>query len=513
MYLTDFKSKNAVKKLFLMNTCCFFYCVCAFAQSHQVNFSSGRLFKDPETNAEIHSPYLACNKAGEQAWIAYDPQAIEGRFLSTSSSMTGAVSCGYTVGDLHLLGKQIKAPHGKTSAIAIHAGLEAALKWSYVHRSLLGNSKFQSVVKMDDGSAVISGYEYGTTKRGKPSSFKALLICINRAGKIVWRKNIPAARGYTVKKTANEVLIWMVSIDGEEGTQTELHKVDKLSGEELMVIREAGKPLEQGLKGAMSFDFTDKDEKVITARVLQGKNRRISLSKYDLEGTKIWSHELPYSGGGEIVPNGIVKKQNGEILIAGNLIGNVSLKGTGLEMSSIGDKDILLLSFSSNGNFTSFEQYGGDFAAVNGIFKVGGKVGIAGCHIGQLKIQNQHLTYDDSNEAGQSYQIFLEAYDPSTDLASVLADSTVILGGLTIYPNPVSKGVVNILNEQVNRNLNYKIHIFDNTGKLHRLIGKTPSAGNSQDAVDVSGLADGVYVVVYSQAGTGISTGRFIIKR
>lgn len=472
------------------------------------SYSSGRLFADPKTPSEINSPYLAFFKENKQLWMAYDPNVAEGRFIDVASSFTGAVTCGYVKGPFNFLGKRTTLPSDQSTAIVASVDQSQKLQWLYTHQGEQPESKFLSIVKLADGSAVVSGYEYD--KNNKEQSEKALLFCIDRNGELVWKQEIEGAKGYQLRVTKTDEIHWMILSSDNRNYRSKILHVDPFTGAEWEVIEEIGFVNPNGIKGSISFDYTG-DEGLVSARLTPDG---ISLNKYNKTGQTQWTKTLPSRSQFDkaLELTGVVQRPNGHFQMAFNQKGTLSFLDGSIEIHANGESSILLITFDSQGQYIGYEQYSSELATSNNIFRAGDKIGIVGCHQGNLQIQDSLLI--DSQTFEQAYTQYLDDYSAARLKVST-SDTTQLthVGGLTIYPNPVNDGFVNIINEQTSLEHNYKIDFYDATGRLHQSMDKIPASEITKDQVDVSELTSGLYHVFLSQNGQIISSGRFIIQK
>ena len=92
-------------------------------------------------------------------------------------------------------------------------------------------------------------------------------------------------------------------------------------------------------------------------------------------------------------------------------------------------------------------------------------------------------------------------------LIPVNVTSTAEYGGqtdLTVYPNPVSDHVINL----VTRDENAVFHLFDHSGRLIM----TEILEQKTNSIDVSDVRPGLYVIRVAGKNGNISTGKLIVR-
>ncbi|MTI30704.1 T9SS type A sorting domain-containing protein, partial [Xanthovirga aplysinae] len=468
-----------------------------YSQQPKVSFSSGRLFVDPTTLEEINSPYLSLLLRGQQQWIAYDPEVKEGRFVSVASSPAVAVTCGYIKGTFNFLGKRIEADENKYTGIVVGVSPNKKLLWSHKLEKDLVNSKFSSAVCLK-GSAlsVVSGYFFDEEN----SNSQAVLICFNRSGEILWKKEITEAKGYEIKQNTKGEIFWHVAMEkGGDQYSSSIFKVDSKNGTTLFTIEEEGLLQPIGIKGAMTFDFTANHE-LITARTIIESKNVLRLNKYNENGQLLWTNNLvEYSGNPEsILPQGVVEDINGQFRLATNLTDRVFLPENNIELIPAGSSDILLFNLNSKGTLIGHEQYGEKFASTAGFFKTGNRVGLIGAYKENLKIQDNSLSYSKNRGYPQGYNLLLKEFALKVDVElpqSLKENKTPF----AIFPNPSENGIINIQNEIVDTENYYTIKIYDSAGNLKLSKGKLPKSTSIQDQISVHDLATGLYLVIFYQ--------------
>lgn len=467
------------------------------------SYASGRLFQDPETTSEINSPYLAFSKNGKQVWIVYDPLVKEGRFVSVTSSFTGGIACGYVKGQFSFLGKTVNPPSGQYTGVIASVDQGQNLQWLYTHSSILPHSTFTSTVKRADGYAIVSGYEYSDDDQ------TALLICFDREGTKVWERTIPDARGYHLLIDKEEKLTWVVLDEHKKSFRSVIHDVDPYSGESLITIEETGQIDPFGIRGSTSLCKAGNGS-IVSARLTDG----ISLNKYDKEGQHIWRSNLSIGSEFEdaVELTGVVVRPNRNIQVSLNLMASITLLDE-VAIHPSGEGEVLLITLDSKGKYIGHELYGGTLAKVNGIFKSGNQVGIVGCHKSNLWIQDSLLV--SKSELEESYLVYLKDYEAARLVVKTDTDSTALehLGGLTLFPNPVSNGMLSVVDEKINPEESHTIDIYDTSGRLRLSTVTTPKSGSMQYEIDVSGFSSGLYHVFLSQNDQPVSSGRFIIQQ
>jgi len=341
------------------------------AQSREWLFTSGQLLEDPQTSQMISSPYVAFSLDGVPQWTLYDPKARDGRFVANSSTYTGVVAAGFVSGSLKLGTKTFDQAENSISAIAVHADPLGNIQWMHAHESALSASQFHSVIKMADGSAIVSGFEYSEEASSTMKEY-ALLKRIDREGNIVWETRLSAELGYGVRKGLSGEILWMTASRTPLGFQSKIRKAKLASGVVFAGIEEPGILANHHLPDPLPFIVTSTGH-LVTARVLAGDLQRLQISKYEPSGELVWAEDLTHflPSDGTILPTGLVERPNGHLQVVGNLQGTVILEQPVYQLESSGTNDVLLLTTDANGQFLGHAQYVSDHITATSLTPVG----------------------------------------------------------------------------------------------------------------------------------------------
>lgn len=474
------------------------------------SFTSGRLLIDSEKKDTINSPYISYQKHGTEQWIAYDPLVKEGRFQSVSASFTGAATCGYIVGDFRFLGSIFRADRSYRTGIALSVDFDKTLQWSYLHRSSLVGSAFTHCVKLADGRVLVSGYEYASASPGFTIEDKAILLCLDKEGKIQWRIDHPAGRGYEVRRDERGAVYWQVARSaGKENLGSIIYQVDQFTGSFTGVVEEPGTVSD----GKLTFNLTS-NKGLITARLLDNMSDDLNIVRYDEYGVVLWDRIV---ANGELSPKGVVEDpNNGGYKVALEVDGDVQFHFAGNQVIPDRGLSLILISLGREGVVTSLEQYGAEFLKINGFFQAGNNIGIMGSHIGKLNIHHNHLVFDSENDKEQAFAIYLsEPEEKFEELDRDIIGEAALedVHDLVIYPNPVSEGSITVVNKLKEAEVFYKVSVYDNLGVLQAELVRMAAKEITADLIDISTLASGIYHVYVFQHDQVISKGRFIISK
>ena len=473
----------------------------------QMNFyyTSGRLFEDPVTSEEIHSPFLSCYANDEQRWIAYDPEVLEGRFVSVTSTYSTAVACGYVKGSLDFLGNKIITPSNDYTAIAISVKQNMEVEWFYAHNTGIVPSKFHWAQKLRDGMTLLSGHEYNGNKK------TAILLRIDHSGAVTWSKRMDQEIGLEVHSTAKDRIFWMTT--SHKNDEIAIYELNQLTGDIRNEIRLGGKTSGEGIRDSKSLYLSESDLSV--ARISSSNRPKILVDRFTLEGLPLASFQLPFSpeNGTVLELQGITQRPNGHVQLALNLNGCIRF-GDNEPIHTDNKKKILLTTLDKSGYLLGVENYGSQDAAINGIYRLKNRVAITGSHKGDLNIQSQKLSYDNQSVASQGYLVYLDDYDLMSRIEDLPVDPEVDIAELVIYPNPATKEHnVTILNNNITPEVAYEIRVYDNTARLQsQQLGRT-ELENSRDELNITRLASGLYHVFMIQDEKVTSRGKFIISR
>lgn len=479
-----------------------FCAVQSIAQSN-MQYSSGRIFEDPMTGATIHSPYVALDIDGKNKWIAYDPNALEGRFLDVVSFPEGAVTCGYVSGSFKFLGKEITGESNEQNGVVICLNSNKQMQWSYYKPKGLYNN----LIRLQNGNTIVSGYIESDENALKV----ALLICINNKGEVVWEKELNDAKGFQLRLNEEEDLYWHLAKSSESNYHTYIQSINTENGELKKEIYEPYSVEVDGLKGNISLEVIKGG--LVTARKIEDQ-KNLTVAAYHNTGTIKWqtnvlsfSEDLQNIDVQDIVMNSI-----GNVWIAINLRSKIKLLPSKQELMPIGESDILLLTLNEEGELISYEQYGSGSTTVNSFYKHETRFGIAGAYRNELRVQDQFISSEMNTKILQAYSILLDENKGLTPIRNT--NSTLVRNtnsSFRIYPNPSNTGMVTITNEIEDLNSYYSIQVFDNAGKLLINVGKKPEGKFIKDHLDISSLRSGLYYIKFQQGSQNISS-RLIIQ-
>lgn len=509
MFYPHTKRKVNSKAIILMMLFCLLVPIThSFAQLNW-SFAVGNLKEDPASQKLINSPYLSFHKGDEQSWIAYSPSSTEGRFYKVSSSLSGAIAAGYVKGRFDFLDKKLITPKNQSTGIVVNVSTDKALKWSYVHENGLLSSEFLSVIKLSDGRAIVSGWE--KRKGQKP---QAILLCIGKEAKVIWKKSIVSATGSVITENLKGVFTWLVVEIGTKGKFYSLFQVNKFDGtlKKIVSSHDPVADLPRNKKEGVVMTSTATGDLIIAQPI----NSKLSITKYKPNGEKIWSKTISCQSDipSPLIIKGVTVRQSGNLQLAADLVNDLSLnKNQSLKLE--GHQNLLLITLDSQGNFLGFEQYGDQYTTTNGFYKNGTQRGILGGHEGVLKVQDQTLTYEQELLDTKAYQIYLAEYPWVDQLESLVSDPTQLATyeKLNIYPNPVVNGQVTIVNPEVPLQTPYQIYLYGTDGKLAKAVGKIAENTSTKDKIDVADLSIGLYHVFFLQNNEIQRVGRIIISQ
>lgn len=480
------------------------------AQFSNASYTSGYLSADPETDADIHSPFLAYNN-DDFNWIAYDPDAEGGRLLDTKSTVTGAVSGGFVTGSMTFFDKAIEASSDRITAFAINVKPIKEVNWVYVHSSALRNSRIHAVHKLKDGHALLSGYEFSDDERNQ----KAFLLRLDRNGEIKWKNELNHAVGFDLAEGTNNQLLWMVAEQtGEvEQFQSRVYRLDPTTGVVIHSFME-----ERIMEGDLGWNDLNlhvaEDQSIITTRSVSDPDG-LMLASYTPAGLPVWSHQVLRSDRIGIFPKGTVAWPSGTLQVVAGITGTaiVSTIQDTITVANNGE-DIVLIQLDPLGNLLNYQQYGDGHALINEVYRHQESVGLIGSISDELQIQDQTLPYPKDEYLPVALNILLkENYLPVIETLNITDEVADQIYALRIFPNPSNGVPVSVAYGQAIPNVSYEIHVYDNQGKQISTLKRLADQEQTQDELPTSEFSTGVYHLFYKQEDRIVGYGRFVLNQ
>ncbi|HEV7347167.1 SBBP repeat-containing protein [Telluribacter sp.] len=251
------------------------------------------------------------------------------------------------------------------------------------------------------GNSYICGYFIGPTKFGETNlniygGLDIFVAKINNEGTFLWAKSAGGnfediAKSITVDSNGNVYLTGSFSDSARFGSSTLLSKGSKdifickysTEGNVNWVKAAGGNSVEGGngitldINGdiyitGQFYETISFESNFLTSQGLGD----IFIAKYNLNGNLLWAQQT--GGNGFDFANSIVAGTNGRIYIAGYFTGATTIGKTSLV--SEGERDVLVCSFSTNGNPIWAKKAGGVFLeeAVAITISIGGNIYTAG---------------------------------------------------------------------------------------------------------------------------------------
>lgn len=479
------------------------------AQFANASYTSGYLAADPETDAEINSPFLAYSN-DDFHWIAYDPEAEGGRLLDTKSTITGAISGGFVTGKMNFLGKPIEALSDRITALAVNVKPTQELNWIYVHSGSLKNSRIHAVHKLKDGHALLSGHEFTDDENNN----KAFLLKLDRKGNLKWKKEHDHAIGFDLEDVMSGQLLWMVAERTEDvGTfQSQIYRIDPKTGDVIHSFLE-----ERYLKGAIGWNdlnlHVSADQSIITTKSVS-KPDGLEVARYTPGGLAIWSKQLLEGNRADIFPKGSVIWPSGNLQVVAGLTGEAIVSATRDTLSVPNGEDLVLIQIDPQGNFLNVQQYGNGGALINEVFRHHESVGLIGAFTDSLQIQDQVLHYPaEGNHPIALNLVLQESYLPVIETLNITDDLADQIYALRIFPNPSNGEPVSVTFGLAIPDATYEIHIYDNQGKRISTQSRLANQQQTRDELPTSKLSSGLYHLFYKQEDRIVGYGRFVLNQ
>ncbi|MEL6560872.1 MAG: T9SS type A sorting domain-containing protein [Bacteroidota bacterium] len=495
-----------MKKVFFFIWCFTMSSLWIQAQVERV-YSSGTLYRHPESGVVINSPYVSYSQNGQQSWMVVGLGTQEGRFRAVSSSMTGVIAAGYIKGSISLLDKRIVTPQSYETAIATSISHERQLNWLYAHETGLAASKFYSVIKLRSGGALISGYE----KRNSQSE-SAILLHISKGGELIWKKKVADSKGLKLIRAGRHDYIWQIENVSEDRHTQQYYLLNLLTNQKTFLFSEENVELEEDYYNNQSDFLITSTGDLITARLKQNKLQLTKYNGINLKDKIIRTYR--FAGSGQVLFKGIVESQRekGRFLLAFNTIGSIVLDNK-VSADAAGSENILLVSVDAAGNISGHEQFGTSVASAGRLKETGGRIALAGHHVGDLLIGRRLIKDASDQQDVLGFYVFLDNLENADAFNETLSDSIQIetLKPLVMFPNPVSDGKVTIETSGTDQLQYSKFHLYSEEGKLVKVAGAQNTEGRF--VIYTDNLAIGVYQVIHFINNKPISAGKLIISQ
>ena len=495
-----------MKKIFFFIWCFTLSSLWVQAQIERV-YSSGTLYRHPESGAVINSPYVNYSQNGKQSWMVVGMGTREGRFRAVSSSMTGVIAVGYIKGGISLLGKRIVTPQSYETAIATSISHDRQLNWLYAHETGLAASRFYSVIKLRSGGALVSGYE---KRNGQPES--AILLHISKRGDLIWKKKVGDSKGLKLIRTGRHEYIWQIENVSKDHHAQQYYLLNLLTDQKTYLFSEENVASEEDYYNNQSDFLITSAGNLITAHLKQNKLLLTTYKGSNLKDKALRTYQL--AGSGQASFKGIVENQRekGSFLLAFNTIGSLMLDNK-VNIEVAGSENILLVSVDETGNISGHEQFGTSVASAGRLKETGGRIAIAGHHQGNLLIGGQLIKDESDQQDALGFHVFLDSPENTYTFNETLSDSIQIetLKPLVMFPNPVSDGKVTIEISGTYQQQYSQFYLYSEEGKLVKVAGAQNI--ESRFIIYTANLAVGVYQVIHVIDGKPISAGKLIISQ